>query len=151
VRSLLRRGTTLAALVGTLLLASEARADKPDDDPWVGQDKLLHYSVSAGIAGCGYVAGAMIFDARAHALALGAGSAALAGVGKEPADLGGYGNASWKDLAWDGLGIVTGLAVAWGVFLRLRLRGRTRVRWSLSFHLCRLSQLDRAYATVRRL
>ena len=41
-------------------------------------------------------------------------------MGKELADLGGYGDPSWKDLAWDGLGMVTGLAVAWGLDLLIR-------------------------------
>jgi putative lipoprotein len=102
-----------------MCLEKEAHADT-GDDPWLGQDKLLHYSVSAGIAGSGYVAGALIFDTRAHALAVGAGAAALAGVGKELADLAGLGNASFKDLAWDGLGMVTGLAVAFGIDLLIR-------------------------------
>ena len=108
-----------AVLAGALFVGTECRAE-PSEDPWFGQDKLLHYGVSAGIAGSGYVAGALIFETRAHALAMGAGAAALAGVGKELADLGGYGNASFKDLAWDGLGMVTGLAVAWGIDLLIR-------------------------------
>jgi putative lipoprotein len=100
-------------------VATTARADEPED-PWFGQDKVIHYTVSAGIAGGGYVAGALIFDTRAHALAVGAGAAALAGIGKELADLGGYGDPSWKDLCWDGLGMVTGLALAWGIDLAIR-------------------------------
>jgi putative lipoprotein len=117
-----RRGTStvvIAALVGTMSLETHAWADS-SDDPWFAEDKLVHYGVSAGIAGSGYVAGALIFDTRAHALAVGAGAAALAGVGKELVDLAGYGNASFKDLAWDGLGMVTGLAVAWGIDLLIR-------------------------------
>ena len=102
-----------------LAVETDARAET-DDDPWLGRDKVIHYGVSAGIAGGGYVAGALIFDKRAHALALGAGAAAVAGIGKEVADLGGYGNASWKDLAWDGLGMVTGLAIAWGIDCLIR-------------------------------
>jgi putative lipoprotein len=109
----------VALVVGTLSVAIDARADEADD-PWLGRDKVIHYGVSAGIAGTGYVAGALIFDTRAHALATGAAAATLAGVGKELADLGGYGHASWKDLAWDGLGMVTGLAVAWGLDLLFR-------------------------------
>lgn len=112
-------GIAALALVGTLSFATDARADEAED-PWFGKDKLLHYGVSAGIAGSGYAVGAMIFDKRAHALCVGAAAATLAGVSKELVDLGGYGNASWKDLAWDGLGMMTGLAVAWGIDLLIR-------------------------------
>ena len=112
-------GVLFLAMVAIGLGETEARASD-DTDPWLGRDKVIHYGVSAGIAGAGYVAGALIFDTRAHALVMGAGAAALAGVGKELADLGGYGDPSWKDLAWDGLGLVTGLAVAWGVDLLIR-------------------------------
>lgn len=112
-------GVALIAFAGTMCVEREVRADQTDD-PWFGQDKVIHYGVSAGIAGTGYAVGALIFDKRAHALAMGAGAAALAGVGKELADLGGYGHASWKDLAWDGLGLVTGCAVAWGLDLLIR-------------------------------
>lgn len=114
----MKRG--LAGIIFILLSAeADARADD-SNDPWLGRDKVIHYGVSAGIAAGGYTAGALIFDTRAHALALGAGAAVVAGIGKELADLGGYGNASWKDLAWDGLGMVTGLALAWGVDCLIR-------------------------------
>jgi len=46
--------------------------------------------------------------------------AAAAAIGKETLDLAGYGDPSWKDLAWDGVGMVAGLAVAWGVDLIAR-------------------------------
>ena len=112
-------GVIFAVGVGTMLVATDARADA-SDDPWTSSDKFIHYGVSAGIAVTGYVAGAMIFDTRAHALATGAVVTTIAGVGKELSDLGGYGNASFKDLAWNGLGMVTGLAVAWGIDLLIR-------------------------------
>ena len=105
------------AVLAIWFVPAQSRAD---DDPWVGTDKVIHYGVSAGLAAGGYTVGAFVFEPRAHALALGAGVAAVAGIGKELADLGGYGNASWKDLAWDGLGMVTGLAVAWGLDVLIR-------------------------------
>jgi putative lipoprotein len=107
----------LGILLATALVAPVARAD---DDPWTSQDKLLHYGVSAGIASGGYVAGAIVFDERAYALATGATLAVIAGVGKELADLAGFGDPSWKDLAWDGLGMLTGLALTWGIDLAIR-------------------------------
>lgn len=111
-----------------LLFATPARAE---DDPWLGKDKLQHYGVSAGIAAGGYVAGALLFDKRACALATGAGLALAAGVGKELVDLAGYGQPSWKDLTWDGLGMVTGLALAWGVDLLVRGVSARHPAWAL--------------------
>jgi putative lipoprotein len=113
------RGVAFALTVAATLAAGDARADGADDS-WTSTDKFIHYGVSAGIAVSGYVVGAMIFDTRAHALATGAVATTVAGVGKELADLTGYGNASFKDLAWNGLGMVTGLAVAWGIDLLIR-------------------------------
>lgn len=110
-------GGIVAFVVGSVFVPAELRAE---DDPWTSRDKVIHYGVSAGIAAGGYVAGALVFDTRAHALVMGAGAATIAGVGKELVDLGGHGNASWKDLAWDGLGMITGLALAWGVDLLIR-------------------------------
>src|SRR5205823_2549425 len=108
-----------AALVAAILLSAPlARA--ADDDPWLGRDKALHFGVSAGIAAGGYAAGAAIFDARGHALLFGGAIAAGCGIAKETADLAGFGDPSWKDLAWDGIGTVVGLAVAWGVDLLVR-------------------------------
>lgn len=108
----------LGLALGIVLAGAQARA--ADDDPWVGQDKTLHFAVSAGIAAGGYAAGVVLFDDRGAALLLGAGVAAAAGIAKETADLAGLGDPSWKDLAWDGMGLVTGLAVAWGVDLLIR-------------------------------
>lgn len=107
-----------AILVASVFVGTDARA--ADDDPWFGDDKLLHYGVSAGIAGAGYVTGALLFGTRAHGLILGAGVTAIIGVSKEVRDAIGPGNPSWKDLAWDGLGMVTGLGIAWGLDLLIR-------------------------------
>ena len=103
-----------AAFSAIVLLARPARAE-PDADPWFGKDKALHFSVAGTIAAGGYVAGAFLFDARRDALLLGGGLAIAAGIGKETLDLAGYGDPSWKDLAWDGIGTLASLAVAWGV------------------------------------
>jgi len=44
------------ALAAVLALgwAAGARAQAADPDPWLGQDKALHFAASAGIAGTGY-------------------------------------------------------------------------------------------------
>lgn len=53
-----------------------------------------------------------------HALIFGGAAAAAAGIGKEVLDAVGSANASWRDLAWDGIGTVT--AIAWGLDLLVR-------------------------------
>jgi putative lipoprotein len=109
-----------AALVSVVVWSSRGRAESPDPDPWLGSDKALHFGASATIAAGSYVVGASLFEARGHALIVG-GSVALAiGVAKESLDLAGLGDPSWKDLAWDGVGIATGLLVAWSVDVLLR-------------------------------
>lgn len=111
-----RRLVMVVLLLG--LLARDARAADPD--PWLGADKFKHAGLSAAIAAGGYTVGAFVFDARGHALILGGGIALAAGIGKETLDLAGYGDPSWKDLTWDVIGTVLGLAVAWGVDLLVR-------------------------------
>ncbi len=107
----------LLALLGAPRSASAADVDP---DPWLGKDKALHFAASSAIAAGGYAIGAALFDARGHALLFGGALATAAGVGKEAIDLAGAGTPSWRDLAWDGMGTVTGLAVAWSIDLLLR-------------------------------
>src|SRR6218665_803793 len=38
-------------------------SETPARDSWFARDKALHYGVSAGLAGAGYVGGALLFDA----------------------------------------------------------------------------------------
>lgn len=106
-----------ALLLTLVLLAPAARAD---DDPWLGRDKALHFGVSASLAAGTYGVTAAAGGTRGLSLGLGAGVAAAAGIGKETLDLAGYGDPSWKDLAWDAIGLVVGLAVAFGVDLAVR-------------------------------
>lgn len=103
--------TLAAVLLGSTAIPSRARATEVD--PWFGQDKALHFSISAGLAGGGYGTTAALVDDRRWRLPVGATVALGAGVGKELYDLTGRGDPSWRDLAWDLGGTVTGLAVAW--------------------------------------
>ena len=105
------------------LLAQPSAARAADPDPWLGKDKALHFGVSSLIAAGGYTIGAFVFDARGHALLAGATLSAAAGIGKETLDLAGYGDPSWKDLTWDGIGMVAGLVVAWSVDVLARGAG----------------------------
>lgn len=106
----------LLALVVALLVPRPARAD----DDWLGRDKALHFGVSAFLSSSTYAVSAAFFDARYPPLLLGAGVSLGAGVGKELADLAGLGTPSWKDLAWDVIGTVAGLVVAYGLDLAIR-------------------------------
>jgi putative lipoprotein len=108
----------LSVLASTLAIGSPARA--ADRDPWFGKDKALHFGVSAGIAATSYTAGAIVFDARGHALLAAGGFTLAVGAGKELLDLAGYGDPSWKDFVADVAGTIAGLAVAWSVDLLVR-------------------------------
>lgn len=83
------------------------------EDPWLSPDKALHFSVSAGISAGGYAAASFFTDDVPTKLAVGATLAGIAGIGKEVLDVLSYGYSSYKDLAWDALGITTGLVLSW--------------------------------------
>ena len=91
-----------------------------DPDPWLGRDKALHFGISAAIAGSTYAVAATQLEPRYQPLILGGGVALTIGAGKELADMLGLGDPSWKDFAWDAIGTVTGLVVAWGIDLLVR-------------------------------
>ena len=142
VRSEMARGTlgsrkwpraSLCALASVAFLSFARTASATDADPWIAQDKALHFDVCAGLAAVSYaLSEGWIVDARWKALAVGGGVAMAAGAGKELLDathvLGG--DPSWKDFAWDAIGTVAGLALAWGV--DLLLGGVTRERPALA-------------------
>ncbi|MDB4945759.1 MAG: putative lipoprotein [Labilithrix sp.] len=116
----MRRASLLAGAAALVFASASSTAAAEDADPWLGRDKALHFSVAGALAASGYVVGGAVFDARGHALLTGGALAAAAGIAKETLDLAGYGDPSWKDLAWDGIGGVCGLAVAWSVDLLVR-------------------------------
>ena len=108
------------AVVAGVGVSRDAQAG--DADPWIARDKALHFDVSAGLAAAGYgVSAGWLVDARWKALAIGGGVALVAGAAKELADATGlvHGDPSWKDFAWDAIGAVAGLALAWSVDLLL--------------------------------
>jgi putative lipoprotein len=120
-RFVLGLGVAVLTVTASVTTSSSARAQ--DADPWFARDKALHFDVSAGIAAAAYgiSAGWIVPDARWKALAIGGGVALAAGVGKEIVDATHVfgGNPSWKDLTWDVVGTVAGLAIAWGMDLLL--------------------------------
>lgn len=82
-------------------------------DDWTGPDKVQHFAVAGALAGGTYGVIA-IADEDVQTRLLGgllvAGGAAL---GKEALDAAGNGDPSFRDLAWDGAGIATGLLTAY--------------------------------------
>lgn len=110
-------GVATAVLLAVVASSASAGAQEPDPDPWFGRDKVLHFAASATIAGSGYAIGAPLFDSRGQALILGGSLALGLGITKEVLDATGLGDPSWRDLTWDGIGTVAGLAFAWGIDL----------------------------------
>jgi putative lipoprotein len=107
-----RKAVALLTLLPLAAALPPRRARAADPDPWFGRDKALHFGVSALLASGGYGATALVTDDRRLRLAVGGGFAFSFGVAKELWDLSGHGDASWRDLTWDAVGTVTGLAVA---------------------------------------
>ena len=112
-------GWVVAVFAATLLLVpAPARAD---GDPWLAKDKYMHFGVSAGLAGGVYRLGVASSDRRDLSLAAAAGIGMGVGIAKELLDLTGSGNASWKDLTWDAVGVATGMLI--GLLIDLAIRG----------------------------
>lgn len=101
------------ALTAAAVLCATPAARAAPHDPWLGKDKALHFAATSTLSIGGYAVGRAAFEERSQAALLGAGLAMGAGVAKELADLGGAGNASWRDLTWDAIGTATGLLFAW--------------------------------------
>jgi putative lipoprotein len=97
------------------LSARAAVTELPVNDRWFARDKALHFGVSAGLAGAGYVGGALLFESPGARWLTGAGVALSAGVAKELYDAGRGSFFSGKDLTWDVLGTATGLTLSWAV------------------------------------
>jgi len=82
------------------------------DDEWFGADKALHFGISAGLAGGGYAASALVWDHPWQRAATGAAFSLTLGATKELYDLAGHGDASWKDFTWDVIGTAVGTGIA---------------------------------------
>jgi uncharacterized protein YfiM (DUF2279 family) len=88
---------------------------KPSRDPWLSQDKFLHFSACAAIAGFTHHIYVYNFkkdenSGKIYSISL----TGLVGLGKEIYDRKKKGQFSWKDLFWDGLG----LTAAYFIFIR---------------------------------
>ena len=107
--------------ISVLLLVLQPGRAFGADDGWA-EDKALHFGVSAGLGAAGYALSSLIVEPRWQRAAAGAGLALAAGAGKELYDLGGAGDASWKDFTWDVAGAIAGVTSALVIDLALSPR-----------------------------
>lgn len=108
-----------AFLVLVACLGVSVPAAAADPDPWLGEDKALHFSASAVAAGLGYGVSSLFVQPRWQRATIGATGALALGIGKELYDATGRGDPSFKDLVWDSVGTAVGTALAFGIDLLL--------------------------------
>ena len=102
------RGAALTARAVPASTASRSDTIVVARDRWLARDKGKHFMASMAIQVTSY--GALrVVGARPNAALVGASViTASAGIGKEMHDARGHGNASWRDLVWDGMGLGAG-------------------------------------------
>jgi uncharacterized protein YfiM (DUF2279 family) len=112
VSEMSKRVSTVLVAAAVVTVAGPARAD---DDPWWGPDKAAHFAAASAIAAGGYALGTAAWPERSRSILLGAGAALLAGALKEGLDAAGLGRPSWRDFAWDAVGAVCGVGIAFTI------------------------------------
>jgi len=81
----------------------------PVSDQWFSRDKFLHFYFSATIAGLSFhVYTDQMKRNETQGRVISVSLTALIGLGKELYDKKKKNQFSWKDLAWDGLGLAAG-------------------------------------------
>jgi uncharacterized protein YfiM (DUF2279 family) len=99
---------TVDSLADSLLQGPKHNAAMASDK-WFAQDKLLHFYFSATIAGLSYhVYTDQMKRDEDRGRIISVSLTALIGLGKELYDKKKKNQFSWKDLAWDGLGLTVG-------------------------------------------
>jgi uncharacterized protein YfiM (DUF2279 family) len=93
-----------------LVFALHVGADQPGDR-WFAVDKAKHFFMAAFVQSASFSALRLTGLGRQRSLAGATGVASAVSVGKELYDLRFGGDASFKDLAWDGVGIVAATAL----------------------------------------
>lgn len=104
-------------MLAALVMPNTAWARDPD--PWLGEDKLLHFSASAVAAGLGYGVSSVFVQPRSTRAIVGASTALSLGIGKELYDATGRGDPSFRDLTWDVIGTAVGVGLSLGIDLLL--------------------------------
>ena len=125
---MLRRSS---ALLGLLICASASRAAAQEADRWLAPDKALHFSVSAVLGAGSYAGATLVLEAPWQRALLAGGITLSLGVGKELYDATGHGDPSLRDLAWDVIGCVVGVGLAYVIDLAFRSDGPEHSRSSL--------------------
>lgn len=97
----------MAVLVGC---AGGTKAAAPRD-AWLAEDKLQHFTLSAGATTVGYGGARLLLEADAAFVTAGATALGL-GIAKELRDVRAGGQVSIKDLVWDAAGVALGLTLA---------------------------------------
>jgi len=115
-RSPASRRAAALALLGAVLWSTAGCGASVCNDTWLGPGRAEHFAASFAIgAGVSTLAGNSGW-APGSSAALGLGAVAVAGTGKETIDLKVSKTCwSWKDLAWELLGGVTGTAIGTAV------------------------------------
>lgn len=85
---------------------------RPVPDRWFARDKAEHFVTSAVIQVAVFGALRMTGVRQSRALLAASTVTVGAGVGKEVWDARGHGDPSWRDLTWDGIGMVAGSGLA---------------------------------------
>jgi len=101
---------------GLMLLFALHTADlhPPDTgsgDRWFAMDKAKHFFMAAFVQTLSFSAFRAVGLSYRHALIGATVTSSAVGIGKELYDLKTGGDASWKDLTWDGVGIAAASAV----------------------------------------
>ena len=109
---ILLMATAGMALGAQIAQAQDSDSDRSAGDEWFAKDKAKHFAASAVLAAGGYALGATLYDSRAGRVAVGTVISLSAGIAKEAYDARGNGVASWRDMAWNGIGLVVGLGIA---------------------------------------
>lgn len=84
-------------------------------DDWFGEDKVLHWGAMTIVSGAGYGMSTTLLDEPWQRGLVGFGAGMVVGSLKELADHLNDGVASWQDMAWNGLGSLTGAGVGLGI------------------------------------
>lgn len=98
----------LPSLALTIVLLTASRVEA---DAWWSPDKGLHFAVSTGLGATLSLTALPWIDSRAERFAWAVAAAVGVGLAKELLDTWTGGSASFRDLAWDLAGAVTGAVI----------------------------------------
>lgn len=101
-------------VLGLIVGCHGAGADPVHPDPWLAEDKIQHFTLSAAATTIGYGAASVALERDGALLAAGVTALGL-GVAKEVRDLRAGRAFSLKDLVWDAAGVALALTFVNGI------------------------------------